>query len=106
MQGYTARASLTASGLVPAPGELTLWVGPSVSFLPPNGNNLPPRWVGGSVNVANVRKLVFDARLTLTYPSVHLVFRDSVLILGFRHNNYWESHEWGLGNHSERYPLR
>jgi len=57
VQGYTARASLTASGLAPTPGGLTAGFGPSVTFLlPPNGNNLPPRWVGGSVNVTRVRR--------------------------------------------------
>ena len=56
VQGNTARASLTASGLVLAPGEVTPGFGPSVSLLPPNGNSLPPRWVGGSVKVAKVRR--------------------------------------------------
>jgi len=45
-----------ASGLALAPGEVTPGFGPSVSFLPPNSNNLLPRWVGGSVKVVKVRR--------------------------------------------------
>lgn len=100
MQGKTRRESVAASGLLAEPGvpDVPSYLSVAVVlklFL----RILELRWVGGSVKFTSVRRsngigyfasksISLWSPCSLAYPSVHMIFGDTILLFWLGHHHY------------------